>query len=363
MKKSESSNENENEKYHTISLRNDLPRIPKYYQEESLHFDVPNEFWMKKLTSSSSEKYHIHFSSTNGPYTSICENHPILTAFLRAYNSHEDIILSPDDLWLMICIYFAKYVNNNSTKFSHLFINNQTNRSITIENDQTIESNWENFLQQIHFEMTEFLPNNIVDLLQTKFSTTTKVESLLSSLTLMSTFKKSFDYSYLINSCGIRHVHFMGNLNDWILLRDKTDQLRLFNKDHEEFRDYIQGILPIFDQFIQTYQGHVDNQFWDTIFDLNHIKDESNQSDGISINGWFLRLCYGIHLKQTSFMTSIQLNYLIVPVQFENEHDNTSKTCYILGGFHGVYSYNEKHRPVMSLVILDDETSSTKLDI
>lgn len=72
--------------------------------------------------------------------TSNCESHPILTAFLHAYNSHEDIILSPDDIWLMICIYFSKYVNQNSKNLNHLFINNEKTKLITIENEEAIES-------------------------------------------------------------------------------------------------------------------------------------------------------------------------------------------------------------------------------
>ncbi|CAF1185197.1 unnamed protein product, partial [Rotaria sordida] len=36
-------------------------------------------------------------------------NHALFLAYLNAYNSHEDIVLSPDDLWLMITIYYAKY--------------------------------------------------------------------------------------------------------------------------------------------------------------------------------------------------------------------------------------------------------------
>jgi hypothetical protein len=40
----------------------------------------------------------------------------------------------------MICIYFAKYVNNNTTKLNHLYINDQNNKLITIENDETVES-------------------------------------------------------------------------------------------------------------------------------------------------------------------------------------------------------------------------------
>ncbi len=127
----------------------------------------------------------------------------------------------------------------------------------------------------MHLQMTNHVKDDICRLLTNDFSTTTKVESLLSSLTIMSTFKKCFDYTYSINSCGIRNVHFMGTLNDWILLRDKAYQLRLFDTEKDDFFLYINGILPILDQFIQTYKGNVNNQFWDTIFDFKHKKDES----------------------------------------------------------------------------------------
>jgi hypothetical protein len=48
-----------------------------------------------------------------------------------------------------------------------------------------------------------------------------------------------------------------------------------------------------------------------------------------------------------------------VPVQVDNEVTNESKTCYVSGGFHGVDSRNERHKPVMSLAVIDD-TSTIK---
>lgn len=37
------------------------------------------------------------------------------------------------------------------------------------------------------------------------------------------------------------------------------------------FVSYIDGILPILDQFIQTYQGTVDNKFWNKVMDIEHV--------------------------------------------------------------------------------------------
>jgi hypothetical protein len=65
--------------------------------------------------------------------TSLCNNHAIWSAFLYAYNSHEDIVLSPDDIWMMICIYFSKYVNQNAEKLRSLFVDHQGQKKLTVE--------------------------------------------------------------------------------------------------------------------------------------------------------------------------------------------------------------------------------------
>lgn len=123
--------------------------------------------------------------------------------------------------------------------------------------------------------MTDHIRNDLCHLLTNHFSTTTKVESLLSSLTIMSTFQKCHECTSMINSSGIRNVQFMGILDDWILVREKAKQLKLFTGEEDDFYRYIDGILPILDEFIRTYQGQVNNQFWDAIFELNHPNDDS----------------------------------------------------------------------------------------
>jgi len=64
--------------------------------------------------------------------TSLSENHAIFSAFLYAYNSHEDIVLSPDDIWLMICTYFSKYVNENAEQLRSLFVDHEGQKKLTV---------------------------------------------------------------------------------------------------------------------------------------------------------------------------------------------------------------------------------------
>ena len=75
----------------------------------------------------------------------------------------------------------------------------------------------------------------------------------------------------------------MGTLEDWNLLRSKTAQLKNFTQPNRDdsFSSYIDGLLPILDQFIQTYQGNVDNQFWNKVMDMEHVGDGG--SGGVSI--------------------------------------------------------------------------------
>jgi hypothetical protein len=123
----------------------------------------------------------------------------------------------------------------------------------------------------MRIQIGENVKNDIVSLLTANYSTTTKIELLLSCATIMNTFKKYFDYGLCMTMCGIRKVHFMGTLDDWLLLRKKAAQLQSFTTPKDDFSTYVEGLLPVLDQFISTYQGKVDNRFWDKIFNIEHV--------------------------------------------------------------------------------------------
>ncbi|CAF0745870.1 unnamed protein product [Adineta steineri] len=363
--------------YHTVPIRSELPKISKSYAAEPSK-DLPSDnFWTDVVQrtntndaanelpgaqshTTSTAQYKLLYSKANGPYTHADGSHPILTAFLNAYNSHEDIILSPDDIWLMVCIGFSKYVNDNAEKLRHFFVDHDGKKELTVTHILD-KPNWNRFLEDMRLEVNKNVKNDVCDLLSNNFSTTTQVESLVSCVAIMTTFKKYFDYDYCVAGCGIRNVHFMGTLDDWKLLQEKTRQLQSFSTPEDEFATYITGLLPILNQCIQTYEGKVDNQFWDTIFDLKHRNGMSGMKDGTYVNGWFLRLCYGNHWDGSYHMEDIKLNSLVVPVKVKDENVNESKMCYFAGGFHGVDSYDGMHKPVMSLAIVEDSNSIQKL--
>jgi hypothetical protein len=81
------------------------------------------------------------------------------------------------------------------------------------------------------------------------------------------------------------------------------------------------------------------------------------------LTGWFLKLCYGLHMKPDCDIGEVNLNSVVAPVEFASDYTNEKKTCYVVGGFHGVESRDEWYKPVMSLAIIDDLSTITKRNL
>merc|ERR1719230_1371183 len=71
-------------------------------------------------------------------------------AFFEAYNHHQDILLAPDDMWLLVCLHFSKYVNDNAEQLRDKFVTHEGQKNLTVETRQEIsESEWQEFFTKI----------------------------------------------------------------------------------------------------------------------------------------------------------------------------------------------------------------------
>ena len=55
-----------------------------------------------------------------------------LDAFLNAYNNHGDVKITPDDVWLVILLYFSKYVNDNAEQLRSAFVTHQGKKKLEV---------------------------------------------------------------------------------------------------------------------------------------------------------------------------------------------------------------------------------------
>ena len=54
------------------------------------------------------------------------------SAFLWAYNLHGDVKITPDDVWMVIMLYFSKYVNDNAEKLRPTFVSHEGKKKLTV---------------------------------------------------------------------------------------------------------------------------------------------------------------------------------------------------------------------------------------
>jgi hypothetical protein len=123
--------------YHTVRIRDLSPAPSRQTDHRREPSQVSSGHWLRTLDKdyqrSSKDRYKIQYSAENGPHTHAdYSGHPLFEAFLAAYNSHEDIVLSPDDIWLMITIYYAKYVDDNAEVLRSLFVDHEGKRKLVV---------------------------------------------------------------------------------------------------------------------------------------------------------------------------------------------------------------------------------------
>jgi hypothetical protein len=117
--------------------------------------------------------------------------------------------------------------------------------------------------------------------------------------------------------------------------------------------------LPIFDEFIKTYQGNVNKDFWIKVCDITRdMRDRyGDGGSGKLITGWVLQL-FGLEAGKTYDPAGIDLLSIRVPVKLENGKTGKVTQCYIVGGFHGIYSTENRYKPVMGLSVVQETKPS-----
>jgi hypothetical protein len=88
------------------------------------------------------------------------------------------------------------------------------------------------------------------------------VTQTVGALCLMSSMQQYFSYSVSL-CCGLPSVTLKGTLEDWNLLRSKAERLKEFGQP--ELTEWYSVLSPVLDQFVRSYEGDVDRDFWNRI--------------------------------------------------------------------------------------------------
>ncbi len=295
----------------------------------------------KKYTEANIVHYEENIKSTNNTFS---EN--FFGCFHNAYYTHGDVVLSPDDIMLMICLGFSKYVNEYPEELRPMFVSHQGQKELTVNVDDFSNIDWNNFAKNITDQINYSIKGNIVDTLSCNFSTSGELEKLISNIAVMSSFKKYYSYT-ISDGCGIQNVHFMGELSDWMLIKSKIMELYKYDLKQSKWKSWLDGLIPIIDRFIATYEGVTNKDFWNRIID-EKMPEGYGMNQGY-ISGWLLKFYYGIHdtITDTSELTDLYFN---VEVKIDDGMNN--QTVDIFAGLSGIACINNTYRSQTSMIVI-----------
>lgn len=259
----------------------------------------------------------------------------------QAYSNHGEVVLSPDDVWTMIQLSFTRYVNqgSNAETLRSKFVSHQGRKTLEVWDP----ASWNDFVGQILPLIKQSTNSGVLNDVMPTFSTTTDFEKFVSSVIVMDTFKAYFEYSFEI-SCGITKVHFLGTLEDWQSLPIKLKVLRKYSiREGDEWTQYVDRLVPVLEQFVQTYQGHVNVDWWQQVICEEHEVGYGFKS--ASLTGWATDFVIGAHgIKYVSDVPN-----LVAQVPVKVCGSMTDLWC----GFSGLQVYKGRvYRPQVSVAVL-----------
>lgn len=184
-----------------------------------------------------------------------------------AFFGHHPLILSPDMIWLTIAQGLANHVDQHAEKLRDRFVHHEGKKELVIERPEFVKGSKANDWEGVFPDFVDLIKANsaegISELIENDFSTTGKVERVVSYITLMDTVQHYFSYT-MCCGCGFPSITLTGTSADWQKIRHKAEQLKEFDLDW-----WLSALLPALDQFVEAAGGNPDLNFWRSLCMIN----------------------------------------------------------------------------------------------
>lgn len=308
------------ENWTTIEIQDLLPKPLRVYEiehpkhkwcEKKCLHNLPS-YYPASLKNKEECKCQIMTYVENIEVNTHLISNPFYDAFITAYNNHNELILSPDDMWIQISLQFGCYINEHAEEMRSFFVLHEGKKFLEVHTkEQESEEEWDEFFTLMLQEIEKNTKNQVVDDMVCKFSTTGHVEKLFSTAIIMDSFQKYFEYGRCIDGCGITKVHFLGSLFDWESLLKKTKNLAKYAVN-KKWIQFIEGLIPVIEKFIATYKNDVDVRWWNQVtnFELGRLGSGTTHL----ISGWILKFFYGLSSDKVD-VDEIKSRAINVPIK------------------------------------------------
>eukprot|EP00092_Neocalanus_flemingeri_P015486 GFUD01016763.1.p1 GENE.GFUD01016763.1~~GFUD01016763.1.p1 ORF type:complete len:387 (+),score=114.21 GFUD01016763.1:285-1445(+) len=274
-------------------------------------------------------------------------NFGFFSAVIEAYNNHWTLEMRPEDWFYTFVQKIALAIDRGSKTdvVRNFFVDHEDKKTLTVNvsEDSPMDVDYSWFLDQMTRQIDENIKTaNFVDLMTANFSTSTKTDRIVSSITTMMSVQEFFEYRMMCG-CGIPAVAMRGTEDDWIKLQQK---LKLMENLLAPIKEVLNQFLPfnwwrnietICHNLIKTYRGDPDLTWWHSI--IMQTEGEEWGPSGMgparkfqATAGWFLKDLLG--LNQVKHLTEIDNPLVTVPMKIDKPGEVTEEATFV-GGISG----------------------------
>lgn len=214
---------------------------------------------------------------TDAPETAEPTSSLLLRALHLCFTAHLPLSLSPDVLWYAVVHEVAVHVRLNSGTYEGLFTETPGHRRTIAVRDDLAPFDWEHSINLVQQPLRARIGDEVADLFQPAFSTTTPTDATATLVALMDVVSPYYRFRWE-TLCGIPRIRLEGTDRDWRLL---TARVRELAEWFEGLRPWFAGLHPVLEKISETASGWgVDHAFWGSLY-----KWES-ASGGDRVTGW-----------------------------------------------------------------------------
>lgn len=210
--------------------------------------------------------------SLNSPKTN-----SFLDTCVASYHGHVPLILSPEDIWLVVLQAVTKHIGLFPEDARKALVNFEGQKELVVVANHLAKgdpaNNWGSVFNQFSDQLETHLGKKR-DLFDYNGSTTGVIEKAAIQVQMMAALASYFRYTTM-TLCGIPSITLLGTVDDWKGILDRTDALAEFYSQwaHEPLR-YVVG------HFYDAANGNADVTFWQ-----NFVK-QTGMSGGPRITGF-----------------------------------------------------------------------------
>ncbi|KAF7973018.1 hypothetical protein HWV62_16408 [Athelia sp. TMB] len=196
----------------------------------------------------------------------IPSNNGFVNTVIKAYSDHHALVIRPDDVWLAILTQFNLFVNGNSEQLRKQFVAHEGKKELEIK---AVGTRYSVDFGDLARQMTELIEQNIVDpdlreWIMPAFTTTTILDTTVSSIVMMATMKKYFEYKLML-CCGIPRVTLEGTKADWVTILSRIEKLKQYGAETTAWFELLRPVVVRFVAAFDNPDAQENLDFWQKV--------------------------------------------------------------------------------------------------